>query len=232
MGVVGGLFGAAASTYQTLAEQREARINREFQREMSNTAYQRSVADLYAAGLNPILAAKGQGASTPAGSKANIPDIGSGVMGAVSAAAQVKQARATTRNLDTTRERENVELRADKRAEKYLEDNPTAMNPSSAARLAKISGANPTAAAAAAAAADQGKKMKELVTNAKEVMAQTKEDRAMAAQNAAEEKRRKALAEKYRKATSNSTRKVEKRWTNPSVRKPNYGGPSRADIFK
>ncbi|QCQ84802.1 DNA pilot protein [Blackfly microvirus SF02] len=54
----------------------QAELNRNYQTLMSNTAYQRSMADMKAAGLNPILAYQQGGASSPAGSMA-----GTGIAG-------------------------------------------------------------------------------------------------------------------------------------------------------
>lgn len=63
---------AGASLAATAQQVREAEKNRDFQASMSNSAVYRRMLDLRKAGINPILAGQGMGASTPSGGQAQI----------------------------------------------------------------------------------------------------------------------------------------------------------------
>lgn len=91
------LIAAAASAYgaHQMNKAAEQAANRQmaFQEEMSGTSYQRQVADLQAAGINPMLVSKLGGASTPAGAMPQFTNVGAaGAAGFGQAAAGMSSA--------------------------------------------------------------------------------------------------------------------------------------------
>lgn len=107
IGAIGDIFGQSSANAQNW---KIAKHQMEFQERMSNTAYQRAVADLQKAGLNPMLAYSQGGASTPPGASARMESVTGGRLAerAVSTALAARQAE----NLAAQTRKTNQETRA------------------------------------------------------------------------------------------------------------------------
>lgn len=116
----GTALGAAGATYFGQRQTNEANRNiareqMQFQERMSSTAYQRAMLDMEQAGLNPILAYRQGGASTPTGASiAQQNEIGP----AVSSAIDAKRSFAEIANMNA----QNEKIKADTDLSRALYD--------------------------------------------------------------------------------------------------------------
>ena len=97
--IIAAAISAIGGLWTNYSNSQENEKNRDFQANLSNTANQRQVADLRAAGLNPVLSASLGGSSTPSGSAAKFSDA---LTPAVSTAMQSKRLKAEIENMEET----------------------------------------------------------------------------------------------------------------------------------
>lgn len=89
--IVTGVINAAVSERRNKQQRAEAQRQMEFQEQQTSTAYQRAMADMGAAGLNPMLAGKLGGAQSGAGAQASLEDSGAAGLSGASQALSLAQ---------------------------------------------------------------------------------------------------------------------------------------------
>lgn len=105
LGGLGGIVSAGINYFSAKDTNRKAKkLAREqmgFQERMSNTAYQRAVKDMRAAGINPMLAYAQGGASTPSGAQPNLkaPSVGDTALTGMEVGSKTTQRKLQNQNI-------------------------------------------------------------------------------------------------------------------------------------
>lgn len=108
---LGALSGFLGGQSANKASQESAREQMAFQEEMSNTSYQRAVADLNAAGLSPMLAYSKGGATTPTGAAYKAENVGAA---AAEGAVKGSQPSLTKAQIDVAKSQEQLNIQSAK----------------------------------------------------------------------------------------------------------------------
>lgn len=120
LGLIGGL--ASNSANKQIAREanafsaKQAEKQMQFQRDMSNTAYQRSMADMKKAGLNPMLAYQQGGASTPSGAIGSVTaaKVENAITPAIATALEVRRLAKEIKAVDSQTDLNNATALAQK----------------------------------------------------------------------------------------------------------------------
>jgi len=105
LGGLGGVLSSGIDYFSAKDTNRKqkklAREQMQFQERLSNTAYQRAVKDMRAAGINPMLAYAQGGASTPSGAQAQLraPQVGEKAVRGLDVGSKVTQRKLQNRNI-------------------------------------------------------------------------------------------------------------------------------------
>jgi len=120
--LVGDALGMVGQHQANQANKGMAREQMAFQERMSSTAYQRAMADMKKAGLNPMLAYQQGGATTPSGSTATMqnivpPGVGQKAMASASEALRMKNERTIA---ESTKDKLDQDTRTSSMTERLL----------------------------------------------------------------------------------------------------------------
>nr|WEW54422.1 MAG: DNA pilot protein [Microvirus Sku115] len=113
----------------TLRMEKNAKENRDWQKMMSDTAHQREVKDLQAAGLNPVLSAGGSGASTPSGATADVDESLTSALAGIAQSSISSSASIAAASIAASAQRDAMAMQMTMQREKLAWDEKHPNNP-------------------------------------------------------------------------------------------------------